>query len=104
MSGCAFTFPPVALRAIELALGDDAPSRLNSSSSNAGASCSVGRARVERAQAMGGWRWWGPRFAHCGGSAGALARLSAEYAMPGVVGVGLVHCSLSAEMKVMIRS
>jgi hypothetical protein len=49
-------------------------------------------------------RWWGPRFAHCGGSAGVLARLSAEYAMPGVVGVGLVHCSLSAEMKVMIRS
>ena len=48
----------------------------------------------------------GPRreIAHCGGSAGVLARLSAEYAMPGVVGVGLVHCSLSAEMKVIIRS
>jgi hypothetical protein len=45
-----------------------------------------------------------PRLAHCGGAARALARLSAEYAMPGVVGVGLVHCSLSAEMKVMIRS
>jgi hypothetical protein len=42
--------------------------------------------------------------AHCRGSAGALARLSAEYAMPGVVGVGLVHCSMSVEMEVMIRS
>jgi len=48
----------------------------------------------------------GPRreVAHCGGSAGALARLSVEYAMPGIVGVGLVHCSLSAEMEVIIRS
>jgi hypothetical protein len=43
-------------------------------------------------------------LAHCRGSAGAFARLSAEYAMPGIVGVGLVHCSLSAEMEVMIRS
>jgi hypothetical protein len=43
-------------------------------------------------------------LAHCRGSAGALARLSAEYAMPGVVGVGLVHCSMSVEMEVMIRS
>ena len=42
--------------------------------------------------------------AHCGGSAGALARLSVECAMPGIVGVGLVHCSLSAEMEVIIRS
>jgi hypothetical protein len=52
------------------------------------------------------WRWGDldARVAHCGGSAGALARLSVEYAMPGVVGVGLVHCSLSAEMEAMIRS
>ena|SRR6516162_9072416 len=42
--------------------------------------------------------------AHCGRSAAALARLSIEYAIPGVVGVGLVHCSLSAEIEVMIRS
>jgi hypothetical protein len=34
----------------------------------------------------------------------ALARLSVEYAIPGVVGVGLVHCSLSAEMEVTNRS
>jgi hypothetical protein len=46
----------------------------------------------------------GREVAHCGCSAGALARLSVEYAMPGVVGVGLVQCKLSPEKEVMIRS